>query len=74
MKVNMLMGKNMGKVNSNGLTDLNLKATSMITILKVKDNIVGQTEENIKVNGNQIKWKEKELLLGQMEEYIMGHI
>lgn len=74
MKVNMLMGKNMGKVNSNGLTDLNLKATSMITILKVKDNIVGQTEENIKVNGNQIKWREKELLLGQMEEYIMDHI
>jgi len=68
------MEKNMGKVNLNGLTDLNLKVTSMITILKVKDNIVGQTVENIKVNGNQIKWKEKELLLGQMEEYILDHI
>ena len=65
------MEKNMGKVNLNGLTDLNLKVTSMITILKVWDNIVGQTVENIKVNGKQIKWKDKELLLGQMEEYIL---
>ena len=70
----MLEEKNMGEVNLNGLTGLNLKETLTIIIQKEKDNILGQMVESMQGNGKLIKWKEKVLSPGQMEGFMLGII
>ena len=70
MRVNMLEEKNMGEVNLNGLTGLNLKETLMIIILKEKDNILGQMVESMLENTPKIRRKAMENSFGPMVDAI----